>query len=78
MVVVPVCLNDRCYSSGRVGIDRINKGKGDESLLAFRRDVVSAIFLKYSKKDRLSLSHVGIRNIPSHVCYDDKTLTGEI
>ena len=52
---------------------RINKDEGDESLplLAFRRDVVNAIFLKYSKEGRLSSSHVGIRNIPSDVCYDD-------
>ena len=54
-------------------LHRINKDEGSESLslLAFRRDVFSAIFLKYSKKGRLSSSHVGIRNIPSDVCYDD-------
>ena len=52
---------------------RINKDEGDESLplLALRRDVVNAIFLKYSKEGRLSSSHLGIRNIPSDVCYDD-------
>ena len=51
----------------------INKDEGDESLpfLAFRRDVADAIFLKYSKEDRLSSSRAGIRNIPSDVCYDD-------
>ena len=51
----------------------INKGKGDESLplLAFRRHVANVIFLKYSKEDRLSFSHLGIRNIPSDACYDD-------
>ena len=45
----------------------------DESLplLVFRRDVVNAIFLKYSKEDRLSLSQVGNRNILSDPCYDD-------
>ena len=45
---------------------RINKDKGDESLplLAFRRHVINVIFLKYSKK-------LGIRNIPSDVCYYD-------
>ena len=45
----------------------------DESLplLVFRRDVVNAIFLKYSKEDRLSLSQVGNQNIPSDLCYDD-------
>ena len=46
--------------------------KGDEflPLLAFRRDIVTAIFLKYSKDSKLSSSHLGIRNIPSDV-YDD-------
>ena len=38
-------------------------------LLSFWRDAVNAIFLKHSKEDRLSSSHVGIRNIPSDVCY---------
>ena len=44
---------------------RINKDEGDESLLllAFRRDVVSAVFLKHSKEGRSPSSHVGIRNI---------------
>ena len=53
---------------------RINKGKGNESLplLAFRKHVANVIFLKYSKEDRLSSSHLGIRNIPSDVCYDDR------
>ena len=52
---------------------RIKKDGGDESLplLAFRRNDVNAIFLKYSNEGRLSSSHVGIRNIPSDVCYDD-------
>ena len=52
---------------------RINKDEGDEplSLLAFRRDVVNAIFLKYSKEGRPSSSRVGIQNVPSDVCYDD-------
>ena len=51
----------------------INKDKSDESLplLAFRRHVVSVIFLKYSKEGRSFSSHLGIRNIPSDVCYDD-------
>ena len=41
---------------------RVNKEEGDESLLflVFRRNIVNAIFLKYSKEGRLSLSHVGI------------------
>ena len=40
----------------------INKDKGDESLpcLAFRKDVVNAIFLEYSKEGKLSPSHIGI------------------
>ena len=51
----------------------INKDKDDDSfpLIAFWRHVVYVIFLKYSKEDRLSSSHIGIRNIPSDVCYDD-------
>ena len=50
---------------------RINKDEDDESrpLLAFRRDAVSLIFLKYSNESRLSSIHAGIRNIPSDV-YD--------
>ena len=45
---------------------RINKDEDDESLslLAFRRDVVDVIFLKYSKEGISSSSHVGIRNVP--------------
>ena len=52
---------------------RISNDKGDESLpvLAFRRHYVNVIFLKYSKEGRLSTSHLGIRNFPSHVYYDD-------
>ena len=52
---------------------RINKDESGESLppVAFQRHVVNAIFLKYSKEGRLSSSHLGIRNIPSDVCYDD-------
>ena len=52
----------------------INKDEGDEALplLAFRRDVVCAIVLKYSRNGRSSSSHIGIRNVPSDVCYDDK------
>ena len=46
---------------------RINKDNVDES----RRNVVNVIFLKYSKEDRLSSSHLGIRNIRSAVCYND-------
>ena len=58
---------------GALVLYRINKDEGDESLplLTFRRHIVNAIFLKYSKEGRLSSSHLGIRNIPSDVCYDD-------
>ena len=48
------------------------KMNGGESLpLPARRDDVSAIFLKYSSKGRLSSSYVGIWNILSEICYDD-------
>ena len=48
------------------------KMNGGESLpLLARRDDVSAIFLKYSSKGRLSSSYVGIWNILSEICYDD-------
>ena len=80
-LVFPVCLNGRCCSSGCVGnvltkinkLASIDKDEGDESLpfLPFLRHDVNAIFLKYSKKGRLSSSHVRIPNIPSDVCYDD-------
>ena len=40
-------------------------------LPSFWRDLINAIFLKHSKEDRLSSSHVGIRNIPSDVCYNN-------
>ena len=50
---------------------RVNKDKGNESLpfLVFRRHIVNDVFLKYSKDGRLSSSLVGIRNIPSDICY---------
>ena len=52
---------------------RVNEEEGDEPLrfLVFRRHIVNAIFLSYSKEARLSSSHVGIRNILSYICYDD-------
>ena len=52
-------------------LHRVNKDEDNESLplLGFRTDVVSVIFLKYSKEGILSLSHGGIRNIPSDVFY---------
>ena len=54
-------------------LHRVKKDEGNESLLflVFRRHIVNTIFLKYLKKGRLSSSHVGIRNIPSDICYDD-------
>ena len=52
----------------------INKDKGDKflPLLAFQRHIVNVIFLKYSKEGRLSSSQLGIRNIPSDICYDGR------
>ena len=52
----------------------VNKDEGNEFLpfLVFQRHIVNTIFLKYSKEGRLSSSHVGIRNIPSDICYDYK------
>ena len=35
-----------------------------------QRDVVNAIFLEYLKEDKLSPRYIGIRNIPSDICYD--------
>ena len=57
---------------GVLVLHRIDKDEGDESLplLAFGRHVVNTVFMKYSKEGRLSSSHLGIRNIPSNVCYD--------
>ena len=68
----PFVLNARCCSVGCMSI-ALYQDKGDESLplLAFRRDVVNAIFVEYSKEGKLSPSHIGVRNIPSDVCYDD-------
>ena len=69
----PVYLNDRCCSLECVSIVLYYQNKGDESLplLAFRRDIINAFFPEYSKEGNLSPSHIGIRNIPSDVCYDD-------
>ena len=46
----------------------INKDAFDESLplLAFQRDIINAIFLKYSKEGRLFLSPVRIQNTVSY------------
>ena len=56
---------DVVLQGGRV-LYRINKDEGDESLpfLIFLRYIVNAIFMKHSKEDRLSSSHVGNRDIP--------------
>ena len=66
-------LNDRCCSLECVSIVLYYQNKGDKSLplLAFRRDIINAFFPEYSKEGNLSPSHIGIRNIPSDVCYDD-------
>ena len=52
---------------------RISKDEYNEPLplLSFRRDFINVVFLKYSKEGRSSSSHVGIRNVPSDICYDD-------
>ena len=52
---------------------RINQDEDDECLplLAFWRNVVNAVFLKYSKEGRLSSSLVGIQNILSDICCDE-------
>ena len=52
---------------------RDNKDEGDESLpfLVFQGYIINAIFLKFSKEGRLSLSHVGIGNTPSDIPCDD-------
>lgn len=66
-----VCLDDLCCSSECVY--SVNKDEGDESLfiLAFRRELMNAIFLKYSKEGRSSSSHVRCRNITSDACYSN-------
>ena len=63
--MVPVCFSVCGY--------QINKDEDDESLPfpVFRRYIVNAICLKYSKEGGLLSTHVGIRNSPSDVCYDD-------
>ena len=74
------CLFDVVLQSAWV-LYRISKDEVHESIafLAFQRHVANAIFLKYSKESTLSLSHAGMRNIRSDVCYDDtKHLPGAI
>ena len=67
--MLPVCINIRCCSSECVGIVRINKDEADESvvLVAFRRHVANAFFLKHSEEDRLSSNHVESGNMPSDI-----------
>ena len=50
----------------------VKKDAGDESLslLAFRRNVVNAIFLKYSKEGKSFLSNVGIQVVQSDVSHE--------
>ena len=76
-----------CYNQNMGFVDRMNQNvvkytivskwknidQRDESLslLPFWRDV-DQYFLKYSKESRLSSNHVGIRNVLSVVCYDDR------
>ena len=68
MVVVPVSLNGLCCSS-----------EVPESLplLAFRRDVVNVIFLKYSKEGRSSTNSIISGHLkfetshPSDFCYNE-------
>ena len=54
----------------------VNNYEDDDSLsfLVFQGHIVNVTFLKYSKEGILSSSHVGIRNIPSNICYDDTKL----
>ena len=61
MLVIPVCLNGRCYSLGW----------WVSASSSFSKRSCQYNFLKYSKKGRLSSSYVGIRNTPSDVFYDN-------
>ena len=67
-----ICIVDVVIQGAWV-LHRISSDKSDVplSLLAFRRDFVNVTFFKYSKEGRLYASHLGIRNIPSNVCYDN-------
>ena len=69
LIVAQNCLDDLCCSSECV--HSVNKDEVEESLflLAFRRDIINAIFLKYSKEGRSSSSDVPFRNITSDACY---------
>ena len=51
---------------------RVNENADDESLplLAFQRNAVSSIFLKYSEEGRSSSRHVGIQVVHSDVFYE--------
>ena len=71
MVVVPVCLDERCCSSGCVDIASYNKDEGDESKplppLAFRRDALNAIF----QKRQIILEPSRNSKYPIRCCNDD-------
>ena len=69
MVVVPVCLNGRCCSSGCVGINQ-DKAMSLSLLWLFEEMLSKQFFLEFSKEGKLPSSDVRIRNIPSDVCYD--------
>ena len=62
IVVISVSLNGLCCSSEVLEC---------LSLLTFLRDIVNAIFLKYSKEGRSSSSLLGNRNVSTDSCYDD-------
>ena len=70
MVVVPFVWMADVVIQGTWVLCRINNDKGDESLplLPFRIHFPNVIFPKHSKEGRLSVSHLGIRNILSDVC----------
>ena len=51
----------------------INHDEGDESdLSGFSKRFCQCNFSEICKESRLSSRHVGVRNIPSDVSYDDK------
>ena len=70
MVVVHLYLTGRCCSSYCIVLRKM-KAMSFCLFLLFEDMLLMQFFLKYSKKDRLFKSHLGIRNIPSDVCYDD-------
>ena len=59
------------FSSECLGVSYYQRSDDSLPLVAFWRDNVNLVFLKYSKEGRSSPSHVRIRSVPSNVCYDD-------